>query len=867
MRPSRPIFIFSFALAWCWMSVVAFGQNLALRAKATASESQDEELGPEKAIDDNINTRWSAKAGHFDGVWYQLEWDKPVLVGQVAIAQYDKYTTAMDLQTWDDSSGSWKTIQHFGGSGEKLPLVLLSTFGPRSIGKLRITSFVGGPSFTEVAVYEKPATPIAVLASDAMGGIIGIVADKYGSAPVNGAEVALSGRAKSGSWRAAAKSNEKGLFFVPMPIGLSGQVKTTIAYRGGSSQMAVDAADLQYGLSPLGTDVQVTKLDGKQWRFALNPPDGFWKPEFLAGSWSEIKVPAHWEMEGFHSIDNVGGYIRKFEAPGGDGRLKIRFDGVYSGAEVWVNGQRLACHEGGATPFEIDVTDVVHQGANLLALKVKQHTVTSDQLDKMSEYADFDLAGIIRGVYLFRLPQKHIASVRIATIFDEYYRDAAISGKMAVVNESDAPLNDATLSFTLTDSDGTVAAEGVKALRAELAPWRRIEADVALPVKSPKKWDAEHPNLYRLRTTLTSGNRVIQMLSQKIGFRQTEVRGTELLINGKPVKIKGACHHDQHPLMGRAVTPEVERLDLALMKEANLNSLRTSHYPPLPDLIDCADELGVYVEDEGPFCWAEVADDLRLTPHIMQLNAELLARDRNHPSVFMWSICNESRFGYGFQRSAEWIKGTDPTRPRGGSYQNSMDLDIRHNPISVRLIEEAERAGRKPILWDESFCIYQGAFYDHADLYLDPGIRDYYIAPMIDLYRKFAGSKVVQGSQIWAWADDMFCPPNMCRENGRGWIPEHFSEEIYNIPGHGVCGDAPWGVVDAWRRRKPEFWIVKRLHSPVKLKDIAIPIPEAGEPIRIPVENLYDFTDLSELKIDWQLGTRKGVLNVGARIH
>ena len=218
----------------------------------------------------------------------------------------------------------------------------------------------------------------------------------------------------------------------------------------------------------------------------------------------------------------------------------------------------------------------------------------------------------------------------------------------------------------------------------------------------------------------------------------------------------------------------------------------------------------------------------------MQLNAELLARDRNHPSVFMWSICNESGFGYGFQRSAEWVKAADPTRPRGGSYQASMDLDIRHNPISVTLIEEAERTGKKPILWDESFGIFQGAFYDHSDLYLDPGIRDYYIEPMIDLYRKFAESKVVQGSQIWAWADDMFCPPNMCRENGRGWIPGHFSEEMYDIAGRGVCGDAPWGVVDSWRRRKPEFWILKKLHSPVKLKDIPIPVPEAGQPICIP---------------------------------
>src|SRR5208337_4982458 len=118
------------------------------------------------------------------------------------------------------------------------------------------------------------------------------------------------------------------------------------AHRGMSVATAVDVASLQYGLSPLDADAQVTKLDGRHWKFALDPPDGFWNPEFDSASWSEINVPAHWEMEGFHSIDNVGGYLRTFAVPGGDGRIKLRFDGVYSGAEVWVNGQRLAYHEG-----------------------------------------------------------------------------------------------------------------------------------------------------------------------------------------------------------------------------------------------------------------------------------------------------------------------------------------------------------------------------------------------------------------------------------------------------------------------------------------------------------------------------------------
>jgi beta-galactosidase len=838
----------------------AHAQNLALQAKATASESLSDEMDASKANDDKADTRWSAKVAHFEGVWYQLEWEKPVLVGQVVIVQYDRFTTAMDVQAWDDASGTWQTLQHFGGSAEKLPRVVFATFKPRKIGKLRITNFAGGPSFTEVTVHEKPVPPVAVLASDANGGIIGIVTDKYGSAPISGADVAITGRAKAGPWHATAKSNNKGLFFVPMPLGLSGPVKTTVTVDAVASESTVDAATLQYGLSPLGTDDKITKLDGREWKFTLNPPEGFWQPDFNADTWSNIKVPAHWEMEGFHSIDSVGGYLRRFESPAGEGRIKLRFEGVYSGAEVWVNGHRLAYHEGGATPFEIDVTDVVRPGENVLALRVTQHTVTSDELDKMSEYADFDLAGIIRSVHLFRVPEQHVAAIQSATAFDKQYQDAVVFGKASVVNESDASLGDVTVSHVLFDSEGKTVAEDAKSRPQALPAWQRVETYIDLPVKSPKKWDAEHPNLYLLRTQLKSGDRVVQTLTQRIGFRQTGVRGTELLINGKPVKIKGACHHDQHPLMGRAVTPELERLDLSLMKEANLNSLRTSHYPPLRELLDYADEMGIYVEDEGPFCWATVADDLRLTPHIMQLNAELLARDRNHPSVFMWSICNESGFGYGFQRSAEWVKATDSTRPRGGSYQDSMDIDIRHNPISVSLIEQENRVGKKPLLWDESLGIHQGAFHDHADLYLDPGLRDYYVVPMIGVYRKFVESNVVQGSQIWAWGDDMFCPPNQCRENGRGWIPGHYSEEMYNLPGRGVCGDAPWGVVDSWRRRKPEFWIIKKLHTPVQLADAPIPVPGAGSPIRLPVRNLYDFADLSELKIDWQLGDKKGVV-------
>lgn len=352
---------------------------------------------------------------------------------------------------------------------------------------------------------------------------------------------------------------------------------------------------------------------------------------------------------------------------------------------------------------------------------------------------------------------------------------------------------------------------------------------------------------------------MIEELSQRIGFRQTDIRDGQLLINGQPVKIRGTCHHDSHPLLGRAVTPELERRDLELMKEANLNSLRTSHYPPIPELLDLADELGLYVESEGSFCWVNVADDLRYTPRILQLNAELLARDGNHPSVFVWSICNESSFGYGFVRSHEWLRAADPTRPHAGSWDpRHVDFLAQHNPITVADINKLEKQNR-PILWDECWCIYQGIWGDVAEMWVDPGIRDWYAAPLPPIYARMMECKRVAGTQIWAWSDDIFCVPNRGLEYGRDSTRSHFIEEQYRMPHRGLVGDAPWGVVDGWRRKKPEFWTTKKLHSPVKLKEGPISLPAEGQPIKLAVENQYDFTDLSELRIEWQLGRERGL--------
>lgn len=843
--------------------------NLALRAHASAFETY-QGMTANLAIDGNPDTRWSGIPGHNTGGWFELHWDQPVRIGEVVIFQYDRYVKEMDLEVWNQENETWVVLEHLGRPDRRLPRVVVCRFSPRVTTRLRLANITNGPSFTEIQVFEQEFThrPVVNLASDAAGRFIGMVSDEWGSAPAD-CKVSLSGQTKAGPWQDSVCSRD-GLFFVPMPLGLTGQV-TVAARLAGQEQEPMttytfDAAEFQYGLTPEDLHRRKFNLAGP-WRFAPDPPAGFWEPGFDDRAWTDIHVPAHFVMEGFQSTNGIGGYRTRFRAPAGDGRLKLRFEGVYSRAQVWLNGHLLAAHEGGALPFEADLTDLARPGENLLAVQVTQHTPVSDHLDKMSEYADFPLAGIIRPVNLFRVPAVHVGALEVTPTFDAAYRDAKLDARVAIINESSDPLATAALELRLADSDGRPVPAASLSAPVQVGPWQRAEVRLSLPVNAPRHWEAEHPYCYVLQATLKTKRRVLDQITQKTGFRQTEIRDAQLLINGQPVKIRGACHHDSHPLLGRAVTKALARQDLELMKEANLNSLRTSHYPPLPALLDLADELGVYVEDEGSFCWADATDDLRLTPRVMQLNAELLARDRNHPCVFIWSVCNESSFGAGLENAHRWMRAADPSRPHAGSWApGSLEIIAQHNPITLAGIAQMEKQ-TKPVLWDECWCIYQGIWGDVAEMWLDPGIRDYYAEPLPAIYARFMQSKRIAGSQIWAWSDDIFCVPNRGLEYGRQTTHSHFIEEQYRLPHRGLVGDAPWGVVDGWRRQKPEFWITKKLHSPIKLKEGPVTLPAPGAPIRLAVENQYDFTDLSELSLNWRLASEHGTAHLAVAPH
>lgn len=828
-------------------------ENLARQAHATASEFQPG-LPAELGNDGNVGSRWSGIPGHNEGVWYELDWDQPVTVGEVLVRQFQRFSFEWDVQVWDSTANNWRTVQHFGKPNVKLPGLVLCTIDPPvSTTKVRIANITNGPSFTEVEVYASPHAhpPVINLASDLRGNFVGMVCDGVGAMPVASKAIQIRGVTGKGEWHAYAISDDHGLFFAQMPVGLKGEIAVL---SDGIAPRRYEAARFQRAITPIDLETVAQQLT-TGWKFRIDPPKGFEQPDFNDAGWSPIKVPAHWEMEGFQSPDGTGGYRRHFKAPAGTGRLMLRFDGVYSGAGVWVNGQYVAHHEGGFTPFEADITDVVQRGDNVLALKVIEHTNTSDNLDKMSQYADFPLAGIMRKVTLFRVPTVHVEALEQSCNFNGK-ASADVTGRIAVLNRSDQAADIAT-EVTLVDAKGKEVAHSALP-EGSVAAMTRGEGLFSLKVANPHPWNAEHPYLYTLRVDLKQKGRTLQSLSQRIGLRQTTIVGTQIQINGLPVKFRGTCHHDQYPTMGRAVTPEVEKLDVQLIKKANLNALRTSHYPPMPELIQNADELGLYVEDEADFCWVGVADDLRNAPQIIQLTGELIARDRNHPSVFMWSLCNESDFGYDFERSHDWVRLIDPSRPTGAATSAWTEIATLHNPIAIKRINDNENID-KPLLFDESWCIYQGIFGDVAEMWVDPGIRDYYAEPLPGIWDAFMKSKTTQGSMIWAWSDDLFCVPHRGLEYGRGTAQSHFVEGTYAMPGRGLVGDAPWGVVDGWRREKPEFWITKKLQSPVKIKEVPY-VP--GQPTRIEIKNEYDFTNLSDLWVNYKIGDKTSPLHL-----
>jgi beta-galactosidase len=431
-------------------------------------------------------------------------------------------------------------------------------------------------------------------------------------------------------------------------------------------------------------------LDGV-WKFLLvdNPsvvPGGFYKPGYTTEGWNEIRVPSNWEMEGFGypkfrniamTIDTkppfvpvndnpTGCYKRTFRLPlSWEKRVVLlRFEGVKSASCVWVNGHPAGYNEGGFEPAEYDITSLIRPGENDLSVQVMRYCDGS-----FLENQDmWRLSGIFRSVSLFAVPQVYLHDYYVVTDLDDQYRDATLQVETDILNRSGKMQPGYIVETTLLDEMlKPVFLAPATGNAGMILSGENKTIKIAVPVKDPQKWSAEKPNLYTLLLTLKDqSGKIKEVIAKKIGFREVEIHDQAIFINGKAVKFNGVNSHMHHPEHGQAVPAETLRKDLTLMKQFNINTVRTCHYPPSPEYLDLADELGMYIFDEtGDECHDNeyLSADPAWRAMFEDRAQQLVYRDRNHPSVVVWSAGNEAGEGENIKAVIETGKRIDPSRP------------------------------------------------------------------------------------------------------------------------------------------------------------------------------------------------------------
>lgn len=578
-----------------------------------------------------------------------------------------------------------------------------------------------------------------------------------------------------------------------------------------------------------------------EWHFNPSPSVEFWKERNV--NWSLIQVPGEWVMQGFEvEKGKAAAYSRTFTVPAkwNGERIKLRCNAVYSDCCVFINGKEAGSHLGGFTPFELDVTHLVKfDTENRIDLSVISESI-ADATSNASNYAVHPLGGITRDIYLFSLPEVNFAMFHVSTSFDSTYTDATLKAEITVANESSATANGLMVDFILKDAAGKVVP-----IQTVSYPVQSIARDtvrtmeVSMKVVNPMKWDSEHPYLYTLTCQLKNKQGVVSTTSRRIGFRQIEVRGNQLFVNNKSIKLRGVCRHEVMPLRGRSLNNDMWRKDVELFRRGNVNYIRTSHYPPDEAFLDACDELGMFVEVEAPFCWAHQAkvpenmhDAVLVNQHVEMINL-----NRTHPSVLMWSLGNESTlFKEYFERASEVVKRIDPTRPRIFSQWNpdadegTLEVTNHHYPGPGG--PDKYRNYKRPVVFDE-FCHLNA--YNRLELAADPGLRNMWGTLLDAMWNDMYHSKGVLGGAIWVGIDDTFF-----------------------LPGEKAVGYGTWGTIDGWRREKPEYWGMKKAYSPVKIT-LKGNMDAEGK-VRLHIENRHLFTDLSECCFEWNVGDEEGIL-------
>jgi hypothetical protein len=595
-----------------------------------------------------------------------------------------------------------------------------------------------------------------------------------------------------------------------------------------------------------GVGRPVLSLNGT-WKFTINPPPRFWSNEVSPSSWTGIQVPGECTMQGFEiARDTEYPFKRALSIPSTflDKKIFLRFDGVYSYGRVWVNGHYVRDHRGGFTSWDCDITPYAIAGKETwITVGI---TDESDSISWQSNYAKHYIGGILRDVRLFAVPPDYVTRFHVETDFDSSFTDAVLHVMVAMKFER---AREAEVEFNLKDPGGeNVSIRPASVRLSSQTP----ETVIAIPVARPQKWDSEHPRLYTLEAAVRVNGAASQSLLKRFGFRKIEVRGSQVYVNGDPVKFHGGCRHDVYPTRGRSTTPALDERDAILLKNANFNFVRTSHYPPTQSFLDSCDRHGIYIEEESAVCFVDEAfgsrvaaqDDPRYTAQFMNQFAEMIERDRDHPSVILWSLGNESQWGSNFAKEHSYVKFEDPTRPVIFCFPDSVPKGVKAYDIFSKHYPKVGSdfsSASVPRLNDEFGHI---PCYNQETQRRDPGVRNYWGKSIKDFWQGMFAASGCLGGSIWASIDEVFMLPHAC------------------------VGYGEWGIIDGWRREKPEYWLAKKAYSPTKIPDRYVENPGSGNPLKIPIRNEFNHTSLNEITIEWSAGEDHGeVRNLNVAPH
>jgi beta-galactosidase len=600
-------------------------------------------------------------------------------------------------------------------------------------------------------------------------------------------------------------------------------------------------------------------LNGK-WKFhwvarPADRPKDFFRPDYDVSAWKAIDVPGNWELQGYdvpiylnegypfpadppripHDRNPVGSYRTEFTIPNGwSGRpVFLHFDGVASAFYVWINGQMVGYNEDSRTPAEFNITPYLRPGGNVLAAEVYRWSDGS-----YLECQDFwRLSGIFRNVYLFSTPFIHIRDFEIKADLDGDCRDAKLRAKAWVWNYGSEASRNQTVEMALFDSDNKRLGSGVLArgISEYIAPGAEslflLEADI----RNPLKWSAEHPNLYAAVLSLKNERgEIIEVESAKFGFRKVEIKGGQLLLNGQPILIKGVNRHEHDPLTGQFVNRESMAKDIILMKQHNINSVRTCHYPDDPQWYELCDQYGIYLIDEANIESHGMGYDPEVTlanrpewkkAHLDRI-IRMVERDKNHPSVIIWSLGNEAGDGTNFEAGSEWIHLRDSSRPvhyERAELRPHTDIYCPMYPSIDQIVAYAKQKPERPLIMCE---------YEHAMGNSCGNFQDYWEA--IEQYPQ------LQGGCIWDWVDQGIWKTT---PDGRKYFG--YGGDFGDSPtdGNFCCN----GLVLADRSITPKTLEVKKVYQNIALRPVDL---AAG---KVEIVNKFFFTNLIGYEFLWSV--------------